>query len=169
MIPSTSLILFSSALHSQTGKIFPRGWRRADLSHPPTLAAPSAAFTKRAQRPNLRTCSSFFRGGPISLKRARVKEHRLSENTMGLVCRLPRAQEANGPPCLLPTPGGGASTVGLLADRTRILTRTFPSTSQFSAPRPTSRPPPQASIRTPPAASALLGHSCLAAAPPRAR
>jgi len=25
-------------------------------------------------------------------KRARVKEHRLSENTMGLVCRLPRAQ-----------------------------------------------------------------------------
>jgi hypothetical protein len=25
-------------------------------------------------------------------KRARVKEHRLSENTIGLVCRLPRAQ-----------------------------------------------------------------------------
>ena len=41
-----------------------------DIHTPPTLPPPRL----------------FFRGGPLSLKRARVKEHRLSDNKMDLVC-----------------------------------------------------------------------------------
>jgi len=77
-------------------------------------------FPRWRWRPNIswsfRACSFVpSRSSLDQSKRARVKEHRLSENTIGLVCRLPRAQEASGPPCLFSTPGGGASTVGLFA------------------------------------------------------
>ena len=49
--------------------------------------------------------SSFFRGGPFSLKRAGLKEHRLTENTIGLVCAFREHKRLTGCPNL-PTPGG---------------------------------------------------------------
>ena len=78
--------------------------RTISPTHP---AAPRRGFHQtRAASRHCRTCSSFLRDGPSSLKRARVKEHRRFEHTIGLVCRLPRAQEPNGPSPSLPTPGG---------------------------------------------------------------
>jgi len=54
-------------------------------------------FPRWRWRPNIswsfRACSFVpSRSSLDQSKRARVKEHRLSENTIGLVCRLPRAQ-----------------------------------------------------------------------------
>jgi len=54
-------------------------------------------FPRWRWRPNIswsfRACSFVpSRSSLDQSKRARVKEHRLSENSMGLVCRLPRAQ-----------------------------------------------------------------------------
>ena len=87
-------------------------------------AQPSRAETRlapgaRSGPDNLAVNAVSLRGGPFGLKRARVKEHRLSENTIGLVCRVPRAQEANGAPCFFPTPGGVRGRT-IIEHRTRV-------------------------------------------------
>ena len=73
-------------------------WAAFSPTHP---AAPGRGFSPSARSGVPDVTLPFllsFQGGPFCLKRARVKEHRLSSNTISLVCRLPRAQEANGPP-----------------------------------------------------------------------
>src|SRR5215470_11700747 len=64
------------------------------LTHP-TLRTPRRALYPSEHRllngPSKLACS-FPKSSLDQSKRARVKEHRLSENTMVLVCRLPRAQ-----------------------------------------------------------------------------
>ena len=63
--------------------------------HPPTPAhAKTCAFACEHRLKCSFQARLFFliRSSLVQSKRARVKEHRLSENTMDLVCRLPRAQ-----------------------------------------------------------------------------
>ena len=90
MLPPSLLVPPS---HEQPGSVQALRASRFSVLRMVVDSSPSARLDEHREKWSFQACFILLPTSSLDQsKRARVKEHRLSKNTIGLVCRLPRAQ-----------------------------------------------------------------------------